>query len=64
MVFEWLGVSTLALTTMKLLMADRSIKRPVEILNDVLAKVNKFIFLVAFIVLDYDLDTDVPITLG
>lgn len=62
--FEYLSVNTLVLRTMKLLMANWSIKRLVEILYDVFMRVNMFIFLIDFIVLVCDMDINLPIILG
>ncbi|XP_047256174.1 uncharacterized protein LOC124888935 [Capsicum annuum] len=45
-------------------MVDRSVKRPVGILYDVLVKVSSFIFPVEFVILDCDMDFKVPIILG
>ena len=45
-------------------MADRSVKYPRGIIEDVLFKVDKFIFPADFIVLDMDEDADIPIILG
>lgn len=49
---------------MKLIIVDRSIKKSIGILYDVLVRVDKFIFPVNFVVLDCDVDVDVPIILG
>ncbi|PHT45652.1 hypothetical protein CQW23_14810 [Capsicum baccatum] len=49
---------------MRLVMADRSVKRPVGILNDVLVKVLSFIFPAEFVILDCKEDSEVPIILG
>ena len=45
-------------------MVDRTIKHPRGILEDVLIKVGKFIFLIDFVVLDMAEDHNVPIILG
>ena len=45
-------------------MADRTVKRPLEILHDVLVKVETFIFPADFVILDCEVDFEVPITLG
>ncbi|XP_016540854.2 uncharacterized protein LOC107841459 [Capsicum annuum] len=50
--------------SMRLLMANRSIKRPIRILFHVLVKVNKFILPADFIVLYCEMDQEVPIILG
>ncbi|KAI4313294.1 hypothetical protein L6164_026285 [Bauhinia variegata] len=51
-------------TSISLLLADRSIKRPRGIVEDVLVKVDKFIFPADFIVLDMEEDQEIPIILG
>ena len=51
-------------TAMRLLMADRRVKRPIGILHDVLVKVESFIFTADFFILDYEVDFEVPIILG
>lgn len=63
-VFEQLGVDTFALTSMKLLMVDWSIKKLVEILYDILVRVDRFIFLADIVILDCDIDAKVPILLS
>ncbi|KAH9658480.1 hypothetical protein KPL70_023512 [Citrus sinensis] len=63
-VFKKLGVGEYRPTTVTLQLADRShayLERKIE---DVLVKVDKFIFLVDFIVLDFKADKEVPIILG
>ncbi|XP_016574172.2 uncharacterized protein LOC107871805 [Capsicum annuum] len=51
-------------TNMRLVMEDRSIKRPVGILHDVLVKLADFILPIDFVVLDCDVDLEIPIILG
>ena len=51
-------------TAMRLLMADRTVKRPIGILHDVLVKVESFIFPVDFVILDCEVDFEVPIIFG
>ena len=50
-------------TTMRLLMADQIVKRPIGILHDVLIKVESFIFPIDFDILDCEVDFEVPIIL-
>ncbi|XP_070031285.1 uncharacterized protein [Nicotiana tomentosiformis] len=45
-------------------MADRTMKRPLGIIDDVLVQVNKFILPADFVILDYEVDYEVPIILG
>ena len=49
---------------MRLLMADRTMKRPIGILYDVLVKVDSFIFRADFVILDCEVNFEVPIILG
>ncbi|XP_016540900.1 uncharacterized protein LOC107841516 [Capsicum annuum] len=58
------GLDTSTPTSIRLLMADWSIERPVDILFDVLIKVDKFILSTDFVVLDCEIDQKVPIILG
>ncbi|XP_059277538.1 uncharacterized protein LOC132031573 [Lycium ferocissimum] len=51
------------LTTMRLQMADRSIKRPVGVVDDVLVRVGEFMLLADFVILDYVIDRDILIIL-
>ena len=51
-------------TAMRLLMADRRVKWPIGILHDVLVKVESFIFPADFVILDCEVDFEVPIILG
>ena len=50
--------------TMTLQMVDRSMAKPKGILEDVLIKVGKFIFLVDFVVIYIEEDKKVPLLLG
>ena len=51
-------------TNICLQLADRTIKKPKGIVEDVLVKAGKYIFPVNFIVLDFKEDKDVPLILG
>ena len=51
-------------TTMTLKMVDRTLAHPEGILEDLLIKVEKFIFLVDFVVIDIEEDKQVPMLLG
>ena len=51
-------------TTLSLEMEDRSMTQPEGILEDVLVKVGKFIYLVDFVVIDMEEDKQVPLLLG
>lgn len=45
-------------------MVDRSIKKLIGVLYDILVKVDKFIFLMHYVILDCQIDFEVPIILG
>ena len=51
-------------TAMRLLMADRTVKRPIGILHDVLVKVESFIFPTDFVILDCEFDLKCLLFLG
>ena len=63
-VFRKLGLGEVKPTTISLQLADRSIKYPRGVIEDLLVKVDKFIFPVDFIVLDMDKDEEIPLILG
>ncbi|KAJ8747653.1 hypothetical protein K2173_012998 [Erythroxylum novogranatense] len=64
-VFRKLGMGdVIKPTSVRLQLADRSIIHPWGILEDVLVKVDKFIFPADFIVCDIEEDAEVPIILG
>ena len=63
-IYKKLGLGDPKPTAMRLLMADRTVKKPIEILHDVLVKVELFIFLVDFVILDCEVDFEVPIIFG
>ncbi|XP_073045832.1 uncharacterized protein [Primulina eburnea] len=62
--FEKLGIGEVRPTTISLQLADRSIKYPRGVVEDVLVKVDKFIFPVDFVVLDMEEDREIPLMLG
>ena len=59
-----LSLGELTPTAMTLQMADKTLAHPEGILEDMLIKVGKFIFLVDFIVIDIEEDKQVPMMLG
>ncbi|KAL0416824.1 UNVERIFIED_CONTAM: hypothetical protein Slati_3514300 [Sesamum latifolium] len=63
-IFEKLGMHELTPSIITLQLADRSIKYPRGIVEDVLVKVGKFIIPVDFIVLDMEEDKNIPLILG
>ncbi|KAH0727844.1 hypothetical protein KY290_003564 [Solanum tuberosum] len=62
-IYKQLGLGEPKSTTMRLLMADRSIKHPVGILYDILVKVDQFIFPADLVILDCEIDAEIPIIL-
>ena len=63
-VFKKLGIGEARPTTITLQLADRSFAHPEGKIEDVLVRVDKFIFPVDFVILDYEADAEVPIILG
>ncbi|XP_070017964.1 uncharacterized protein [Nicotiana sylvestris] len=63
-VFKTLGIGQSRDTSMRLQMANRTMKRPLGIINDVLVRVDKFILPVDFVILDCEVDYEIPIILG
>ncbi|XP_062080310.1 uncharacterized protein LOC133785064 [Humulus lupulus] len=63
-IFKQLGIGEVRPTTVTLQLADRSLAHPDGKIEDVLVRVDKFIFPTDFIVLDYEADREVPIILG
>ena len=49
---------------MTLQLADRSITRPYDVVEDVLVKVHQFRFHVDFVIMDIEEDSDIPLILG
>ena len=62
-VFKKLGIASWP-TTITLQSADRPVVLPEGKIEDVLVKVNRFILPADFIILNYEVDKDVPIILG
>ena len=63
-IFKRLGLGKARPTTVTLQLAYKSLKHPRGVIEDVLVKVDKFIFLADFIVLDIEEDKEIPIILG
>ncbi|XP_061373991.1 uncharacterized protein LOC133316274 [Gastrolobium bilobum] len=59
-----LGITELKPTMVTLQLADRSLRKPSGIIEDVLVKVDKFIFLADFVVLDMEAGHETPLLLG
>ena len=62
--FRRLGLDEASRTTVTLQLADRSLKHPRGVIEDVLVKVDKFTFPADFIVLDMEEGKKIPIILG
>ncbi|XP_070043232.1 uncharacterized protein [Nicotiana tomentosiformis] len=62
-IFKTLGIRKPRPTSMKLQMADRTMKRPLGVIKDVLVRVDKFILPADFVILDCEVDYEVPIIL-
>ncbi|XP_024962960.1 uncharacterized protein LOC112503126 [Cynara cardunculus var. scolymus] len=63
-VFNTLGIGEARPSTVTLQLANRSITYPKGKIEDVLVQVDKFIFPVDFIILDFEADKDISIILG
>nr|XP_016508394.1 PREDICTED: uncharacterized protein LOC107825980 [Nicotiana tabacum] len=63
-IYKQVGLGMPRPTSMRLQMVDRSIKRPVGIVDDVIVKVGKFHLPADFVILDCAVDKDIPIILG
>ncbi|XP_047251472.1 uncharacterized protein LOC124886638 [Capsicum annuum] len=62
--YKKLGLGDHTLINMRLVMADRYVIQPMGILYDVLVKVDSFIFPADFVILNCEVDFEVPIILG
>ncbi|XP_070040157.1 uncharacterized protein [Nicotiana tomentosiformis] len=60
-VFKTLGIWQLRHISMRLQMADRTMKRPLGVIEYVLVRIDKFILPVDFVILDCEVDYEVPI---
>ncbi|XP_070010701.1 uncharacterized protein [Nicotiana sylvestris] len=63
-IYKRLGIGRDRPTSMLLQLADRTVKIPSGILDDVLIQVGKFVFPVDFMILDCKVDEEIPIILG
>ncbi|XP_019228518.1 PREDICTED: uncharacterized protein LOC109209660 [Nicotiana attenuata] len=63
-IYTKLGIGRARPTSMLLQLADRTVKRPIRILDDVLVQVGKFVFPADFVILDCQVDEEIPIILG
>ncbi|XP_035841271.1 uncharacterized protein LOC110924024 [Helianthus annuus] len=62
--YEKLGLGDLKPTRMTLSLADKSVKYPRGIVENLLVKVDRFVFAADFVVLDMEADEKVPLILG
>ncbi|XP_070013251.1 uncharacterized protein [Nicotiana sylvestris] len=63
-IYKRLGIGRPRPTSMLLQLADRTMKRPFGILDDVLIQVGKFVFPTDFVILDCKVDEEIPTILG
>ncbi|PIN11732.1 DNA-directed DNA polymerase [Handroanthus impetiginosus] len=63
-IYRTLGLGEAKPTSITLQLADRSLTYPKGVIEDILVKVDKFIFPTDFVVLDMEVDIEVPIILG
>ncbi|KAK4706542.1 hypothetical protein R3W88_033895 [Solanum pinnatisectum] len=64
LLYKKLGLGSRKPTTIILQLADRSVARPEGIVEDVLVQVGSLIFLVDFVMLNFEPDSEVPFILG
>ncbi|XP_058759421.1 uncharacterized protein LOC131632708 [Vicia villosa] len=63
-IYKRLGIGKVQDTRMTLQFANHSVKRPYGIVEDVLVKIDKFVFLVDFVILEMPEDEEMPIIWG
>ncbi|XP_070039130.1 uncharacterized protein [Nicotiana tomentosiformis] len=63
-IYKRLGIGRARPTSMLLQLANRTVKRPSGILDDVLVHMGKFVFPVDFVILDCQVDEEISIILG
>ena len=62
-IYRKLGLGEAKPTNIRLQLADRTVKEPEGIVEDVLVRAEKFIFLLDFVVLNFKEDEDIPLIL-
>ncbi|XP_075079804.1 uncharacterized protein LOC142165067 [Nicotiana tabacum] len=63
-IYKRLGIRRARPTSILLQLANRTVKRPSGIMDDVLVHVGKFVFPIDFVILDCRVDEEIPIILG
>ncbi|XP_017221296.1 uncharacterized protein LOC108198026 [Daucus carota subsp. sativus] len=63
-IYKRLGLGELKKTRISLQLADRTIKYPLGVLEDVLVNVDKFVIPCDFVILEMNEDVEIPIILG
>nr|XP_009803724.1 PREDICTED: uncharacterized protein LOC104249052 [Nicotiana sylvestris] len=63
-IYTKLGIGRARPTSMLLQLVDHRVKRPIGILDDVFVQVRKFVFTADFIILDCQVDEEIPIIMG
>lgn len=63
-IYKKLGLSIVQDTRITLQFVDRLVRRPYGIMENVLVKIDKFVFLVEFVILKMPEDEDIPFILG
>ncbi|XP_016432476.2 uncharacterized protein LOC107759115 [Nicotiana tabacum] len=64
LVLKTLGIGKSRPISMRLQIVDRTIKKPLGVVEDVLVRVDKFILPADFVIVDCEVDYEVPIILG
>ncbi|XP_050918617.1 uncharacterized protein LOC127136055 [Lathyrus oleraceus] len=63
-IYKKLGIGVMQDTKMTLQFADHSVKKPYGIVEDVLVKIDKFVFPVDFVILEMPEEEEIPLILG
>ncbi|XP_050876204.1 uncharacterized protein LOC127079893 [Lathyrus oleraceus] len=63
-IYKKLGIGVMQDTNMTIQFADHSVKKPYGIIEDVLVKIDKFVFSVDFMILEIPEDEEIPLILG
>ncbi|XP_050901999.1 uncharacterized protein LOC127109227 [Lathyrus oleraceus] len=63
-IYKKLGIGAVQDTRMTLQFADHSVKKPYGIVEDILVKIDKFVFPVDFVILEMPEDEEIPLILG